>query len=114
MTSKDDMKTTYQELEWSWHMRYYHLNFRSLIELSSNNLVYFLPKLNANILTCETYLRGKQRRMVFTSNMPKRSNYALEVVHYDICGPFEVSSLGGSKYFITFLMNLKEFYGFIP
>ena len=33
----------------------------------------------------------------------KRACAALEVIHSDVCGPFEVPSLGGSKYFITFV-----------
>ncbi|PNX82394.1 retrovirus-related Pol polyprotein from transposon TNT 1-94, partial [Trifolium pratense] len=35
--------------------------------------------------------------------MPERASAALQVIHSDICGPFEVASLGGSKYFITFV-----------
>lgn len=84
-------------------MRHAHLNFRRPSELSSKNLVYDLPKLNAN--TCETCLKGKQSRLAFALDMPKRSNDALKVVHFDICA-FEVSSLGRNKYFITFLMNI--------
>ena len=41
--------------------------------------------------------------MPFVSEAPKRASEASQVVHSDICGPFEVSSLGGSKYFITFI-----------
>jgi len=43
--------------------------------------------------------------MSFVSEAPKRAREALQVVHSDICGPFEVPSLGGSKYFITFRVN---------
>ncbi|GAU42828.1 hypothetical protein TSUD_185870 [Trifolium subterraneum] len=32
-----------------------------------------------------------------------RASVALRVIHSDICGPFETPSLGGSKYFITFV-----------
>lgn len=60
-----------------------------------------MHKLNANTFTCETSLRGKQ--LAFASDMPKRWNDALKVVHSNIYGPFEVLSLGGSKYFITFV-----------
>jgi len=37
------------------------------------------------------------------SENPKRSKIALEVVHSDIYGPFEIPTLGGSKYFISFV-----------
>lgn len=39
-------------------------------------------------MKCEIYLRGNQSILTFASED------ALEVVHYDICGPFEVISLG--------------------
>jgi len=41
--------------------------------------------------------------MSFVFEAPKRASEALQVVHSDMCGPFEVPSLGGSKYFITFI-----------
>jgi len=87
---------------WLWHMRYGHLNFRSLSYLSTKNLVSGLPVLDASKKTCETFLKGKQSRLPFVSEKPKRSKAALEVLHSDICGPFEVPTIGGSKYFITF------------
>lgn len=55
--------------------------------------------------TCETCLKGKQSRLAFALYMPKRSNAALKDVHFDIRA-FEVSSLGGNKYFITFFINI--------
>ena len=27
----------------------------------------------------------------------------LEVVYTDVCGPFEIESLGGNRYFVTFI-----------
>ena len=37
------------------------------------------------------------------SEAPKRASTTLQVIHFEICGPFEVASLGGNKYFITFV-----------
>jgi len=48
-------------------------------------------------------VKSKQSRLPFVSDAPKRASEALQVVHSDICGPFEVPSLGDSKYFITFV-----------
>lgn len=94
---------TSEETEALWHMRYGHLNFRSLSELNSKDLVYGLPKLNARREICEICVKSKQSRLPFVTEAPKRASAALQVVHSDICGPFEVPSLGGSKYFITFV-----------
>lgn len=32
-----------------------------------------------------------------------RAQNALELIHSDVCGPMEVSSLGGARYFVTFI-----------
>jgi len=95
--------TISEDAEVLWHLRYGHLNFRSLSELNSKDLVHGLPKLNVRKSICEICVKSKQSRMPFVSEAPKRASEALQVVHSDICGPFEVPSLGGSKYFITFI-----------
>jgi len=84
-------------------MRYGHLNFRSLSYLSTENLISGLPVLDAYKKNCETCLKGKQSRLPFVFEKPKRSKATLEVIHSDICGPFEVPTIGGSRYFITFV-----------
>lgn len=35
--------------------------------------------------------------------MPTRADDLLGDVHLDMCGPFEVHSLGGNKYFVSFV-----------
>lgn len=54
-------------------------------------------------MTYKICLKSKQSISSFTSNVPKRSRDALEVVNSHICGPFEVPSLGGSRYFTIFV-----------
>ncbi|WJX50083.1 hypothetical protein P8452_36436 [Trifolium repens] len=53
--------------------------------------------------TCTTCLLGKQPRDSFKNHLPMRSNEVLNVVHSDICGPIDVLSTGGNKYFLTFV-----------
>jgi len=43
---------------------------------------------------------------MFKSVAPQRAKESLEVVHSDVCAPFDVSSLGGNKYFLTFVDEL--------
>ena len=86
-----------------WHFRYGHLNFKSLCELNSKELVHGVPKLNIRKFICEIYVKSKKSRFPFVSKAPKRASATLQVIHYDICDPFEVASLGGNKYFITFV-----------
>ncbi|GAU22332.1 hypothetical protein TSUD_106600 [Trifolium subterraneum] len=86
-----------------WHRRYGHLNFKSLSMLNSKNMVLGLPSVIAPVDTCTTCLLGKHPRSPFKSNLPMRSSEVLNVVHSDICGPIDVLSTGGNKYFITFV-----------
>jgi len=74
--------------------------------LNSKDLVHGLPKLNIIKSICEICVKSKQNRMPFVFEAPKRASEALQVVHSDMCGPFEVPSLGGSKYFL--LMNSQK------
>lgn len=62
-------------------MRHGNLNFRNLIELSSKNLVHYLPKLNANTMSYEAGLIGKQNKLSSTIDMSKRSNDTFEVIY---------------------------------
>ena len=49
---------------------------------------------------CDYCLFGKQHRVSFQKNSTRKK---LELVYYDVCGPMEVNSLGGNKYFVTFI-----------
>ena len=63
-----------------------------------------LPELKSiNIGICESCILGKQKRVSFlkTGKTPKAGK--LELVHTNLWGPFLVTSLGGSRYYITFI-----------
>lgn len=62
-----------------------------------------LPILKHSNKMCEVCLIGKQPRSSFSSYISMRSKNLLEVVYTGVCGPFEVLSLGGSKYFVSFV-----------
>ena len=51
---------------------------------------------------CDYCLLGKQHRVSFSSKSNKNSKI-LELVYFDVCGSIEVESLGGYKYFVTFI-----------
>lgn len=54
-----------------------------------------------SIRNCEVCCRGKKARLPFPKE-GSRARKLLEVIHSDVCGPIETTSLGGAKYFITF------------
>lgn len=48
-------------------------------------------------------MKGKQPRLPFASEVIPRAKHALGVAHSDVCGPFPELSLGGNKYFVSFV-----------
>ena len=55
---------------------------------------------------CIDCIKGKQTRHI--SKKPTiRSNELLELIHTNICGPLDISSLGSEKYFTTFIDNFS-------
>ena len=50
---------------------------------------------------CVDCIKGKQTK--HTKKGATRSIELLEIIHTDICGPFDASSFGREKYFITFI-----------
>jgi hypothetical protein len=85
------MSTTItDDIEALWHKRYGHLNFRNLSDLNSKELVYGIPKIRVKHALCDICMKGKQSRLPFVKETSKRACAALEVIHSDVCGPFEV------------------------
>lgn len=89
-------RSTEEESE-LWHKRLRHLNYRSLRNFSSKNLVHRISKIMALEMLCDVCMKDKQPRLPFSSEMPSRVTHALGSVHFDTCGPFEVHSLVGNK-----------------
>lgn len=81
-----------------WHRRFGHINYKDLsLMQDAVNGMDIKGKLN-NRQPCDVCCEGKQCRLPF-KNVGTRATQVLETVHADLCGPMEVSSLGGSKYY---------------
>ncbi|PKA55182.1 Retrovirus-related Pol polyprotein from transposon TNT 1-94 [Apostasia shenzhenica] len=73
---------------------------RGLLELHNRKLLKGIKLCKIDF--CESCVLSKQCRVKFiTSN--KRSKNISEYVHSDVWGPSPVTSLGGAKYFVTFI-----------
>ena len=84
-----------------WHHRLGHMSEKGMKMLLSKGK---LPKLKfADFEMCESYILGKQKKVSFlkTGRTPKAEK--LELVHIDLWGLSLVASLGGSRYYITFI-----------
>ena len=86
-----------------WHQRMGRLNNTDLLKLSEyiEDLNFDVNKIHKN---CEICLLGKQTALPFKSRS-ERCKKSLEIIHSDICRPFNINSMGGVKYFITFIGN---------
>ena len=65
---------------------------------------------NTQFHTYTNYLVGKQCRVRFVKSAAlSKNSRSLELVHTDMYGPIDVESLGGARYFMTFIDDCTKF-----
>lgn len=84
-----------------WHHRLGHLNFNDLKKMK-NKVIDLNGKMNGPNLTCEICYKSTIHQLP-CSTSTIREKEILGLVHSDICEPMHVPSLGGAKYFATFI-----------
>lgn len=89
--------------EWTWHYRFGHLNFRDLYELKRQGMVSGMPQISIPAEMCEDCVEAKQHRNSFKQHVESRSNCKLQIIYSDVCGPMQCESLGGNRYFVSFI-----------
>lgn len=88
-----------------WHRRLGHLNYKDLCKMR-DGVVSGMKFANTNEITlknCEVCCQGKQTRFPFSASSNQRAENLIELIHSDLCGPMQNVSIGGAKYFLTFL-----------
>ena len=53
-------------------------------------------------------LLGQQHTLPFNFGKSRRARYLLKLVHTELVGPMQVTSIGGSTYFITFIDDFSH------
>ena len=93
-----------------WHRRLGHLNVKGVSALQHMVSGMDLRKpLNSTLpLACKGCIEGKQHRVAFPSDGGRRATKVLEIVHSDVCGPMRTTSIGGGKYFVTFIDDFSR------
>lgn len=87
-----------------WHRRLAHINSQDMNKMK-NGIVEGLSYDGSFDITkaeCTTCCEGKQMRLPF-SHVGERSTKSCHRIHSDLCGPMEVNSLNGSRYFMLFV-----------
>ena len=84
-----------------WHRRLGHMSEKGMKMLLSKGK---LPELKfADFEMCESCILGKQKKVSFLKIGRTSKAEKLELVHIDLWGLSLVASLGGSRYYITFI-----------
>ncbi|GJY64422.1 retrovirus-related pol polyprotein from transposon TNT 1-94 [Tanacetum coccineum] len=97
------LKADLSDEESVWHLRFGHLHFSGLKELTRKGMVHGLPNLAYDGRFCESCIFGKQTRSTFPRKETYEAKGLLELIHSDLCGPFSPVSFGNKRYFITFI-----------
>jgi hypothetical protein len=72
--------------------------FQSELDMS-----YGMKFSNEKLEKCTTCIKGKQTSKAFGKVKATRARDILGIVHTDICGPMDVPSWSGSRYFMTLI-----------
>lgn len=88
----------------NWHNRFGHLNFKDLELLSEKQLVHGMHIGNIEEkINCDTCNQAKLCSLPFPQKSNRVTKEVLELVHTDVCGPMNVKSIAGNRYFLTFI-----------
>lgn len=84
-----------------WHRRLGHIN-RISMKIARDKTATGIKFIDTNPEPCIICLKGKQHRLPFIKSNT-RAMKSLQLIHSDLCGPMENTSIGGSRYFLTFI-----------
>ncbi|GJX06269.1 putative RNA-directed DNA polymerase [Tanacetum coccineum] len=84
-----------------WHQRLEHMSEKGMKILASKGRIPDLQK--AVVGFCEPCVLGKQKKVSFVKSRNTRKLQRLELVHTDVYDPTSVASIGGSRYYVTFI-----------
>lgn len=96
--TKDDRLTR-------WHQRLGHLNFNDVRKMHDKGMIdgmQMLRHATQNESRCEVCDLSKIHQLPFTNSKTVEKD-TLGLIHTDICGPIKTPSLGGARYFATFI-----------
>jgi hypothetical protein len=93
-----------------WHQRFGHVNGTQLKEMVQKKLVEGVDRIQHTELDfCEGCINGKMQRNSFKPVGAVKSTRKLQLVHSDVCGPMQTESIGGCKYFVTFIDDYTRY-----
>ena len=90
-----------------WHRQLGHIGERGLRAMHSKGMVEGLPDCSSKFDFFEHCIYGKESHVSFLSKYTREKGI-LELVHSDVFGPISVPSLGGSRYYVSFIDDFSR------
>ncbi|GJV93132.1 retrovirus-related pol polyprotein from transposon TNT 1-94 [Tanacetum coccineum] len=95
---------------WLWHRRLSHLNFGTINQLTSKDLVDGLLKFKYNKdHLCSACEQGKSKKASLPPKLVPSTESKLELLHMDLCGPIRVASINGKKYILMIVDDYSRY-----
>ena len=89
------------------------LSFQGIRHMMQFGAVKGLPKMAISNFPCSSCISGKQSRKSIPKVKSTLSTIPLQLIHLDVARPFRISSLGGARYFLTFIDDFPRKHGYI-
>ena len=92
-----------------WHKRLAHASVSGIKSMVARGVVkgIDIPPKNPDF-DCEGCVLGKSHRTAIPKISNSRASQPLELVHSDVCGPIETESVGGARYFVSFIDDYSK------
>ncbi|KAL4562224.1 hypothetical protein LXL04_034422 [Taraxacum kok-saghyz] len=97
-------------MNWLWHKRLSHLNFKALSKIANDQLVRGIPKMKfEKDKLCAACEKGKKTKAYFKSKMCFSISEPLHLLHMDLVGPVPTRSRSGKKYTLVIVDEFSCF-----
>ena len=90
-----------------WHRQLGHISEKGIRSMHSKRIVEDLPDCSFEFDFYEHCIYGKQNCVSLPSKATRAKGIS-ELVHSDVFGPVSIPSLGGSKYYMSFINDFSR------
>ncbi|GJV51120.1 retrovirus-related pol polyprotein from transposon TNT 1-94 [Tanacetum coccineum] len=99
-----------ENLNWIWHKRLAHLNFKTINKLAKQNLVIGLPSLvYSKDKPCSSSEKGQHHRASFKTKQTSSIKKCLHLLHMDLFGPVTPRSINHEKYTLVIVNEYSRY-----
>ncbi|GJT30548.1 retrovirus-related pol polyprotein from transposon TNT 1-94 [Tanacetum coccineum] len=99
-----------ESVNWLWHKRLSHLNFKNINKLAKQNKVLGLPSLvYSKDKPCTTCEKGKHHRASFKTKQNFSIRKCLHLLHMDLFGPVSPMSINHEKYTLVIVDEYSRY-----